>query len=111
MLIRSGKSGHVGHQDFEKRFEPLDGESLHTMWEKTAPMDTMQAIDIVLSLLIDEGVSDVGHRKNITEQGFQFGGRGHPSAQKLPGKLCDRFWQSRTVPISTKFPSDDRESL
>lgn len=66
---KMGKSGRVGHQDFEKRFKPLMGNPYNHVGENCS-YGYVQAIDIVLSLLIDEGVSDVGHRENTLNKDF-----------------------------------------
>jgi uncharacterized protein YkwD len=66
---RSGNSGHVGHRDFKRRFEPLMGNPyLHVGENCSYGYD--QAIDIVITLLIDEGVKEQGHRKNILNESF-----------------------------------------
>ena len=67
--IKTGKSGRVGHQNFKKRFEPLMGNPYNQVGENCSYGYAL-AIDIVLSLLIDEGISDVGHRKNILNVEF-----------------------------------------
>lgn len=66
---KTGKAGRVGHQGFNKRFEPLMGNPYNHVGENCS-YGYEKAIDIVLSLLIDEGISDVGHRKNILGEGF-----------------------------------------
>ena len=66
---KTGKSGRVGHQGFNKRFEPLMGNPYNHVGENCSYGYEL-AIDIVLSLLIDEGISDVGHRKNILNEEF-----------------------------------------
>jgi uncharacterized protein YkwD len=65
----SGQSGHVGHKDFNKRYGPLMGNPYGHVGENCS-YGFDQAIDIVLMLLIDEGVKDLGHRKNILNEGF-----------------------------------------
>jgi uncharacterized protein YkwD len=60
---KSGKSGHVGHQGFEARFKPLM-KKYNTVAENCAyGYDT--ATDIVLQLLIDRDIPELGHRLNI----------------------------------------------
>ena len=66
---KTGKSGRTGHQDFNKRFEPLMGNPYDHVGENCS-YGYEQAIDIVISLLIDKGVSDLGHRKNILSTHF-----------------------------------------
>ncbi|TFH26919.1 MAG: CAP domain-containing protein [Bacteroidia bacterium] len=62
--IKSGKTGLVGHQDFKKRFDSLMGNP-YTHVGENCSYGYETAIDIVISLLIDEGVQDQGHRHNI----------------------------------------------
>jgi uncharacterized protein YkwD len=66
---KSGQSGHVGHKDFKKRFEPFMGNPYTHVGENCSYGYT-RAIDIVITLLIDEGVSNLGHRKNILNAHF-----------------------------------------
>jgi len=67
--IRSGNSGHVGHRDFSRRFKPLLGNPyLHVAENCSYGYD--RAIDIVITLLIDEDVREQGHRKNILNDSF-----------------------------------------
>ena len=67
--LKSGQKGQVGHQDFNKRFEPLLGNPYMQVGENCS-YGFETAIDIVLSLLIDEGVKDKGHRQNILSEDF-----------------------------------------
>jgi len=67
--LKSGQKGRVGHQDFNKRFEPLLGNPYMQVGENCS-YGFGTAIDIVLSLLIDEGVKGKGHRKNILSEDF-----------------------------------------
>lgn len=62
--MNTGRTGRVGHQGFKRRFEPLMGNPYDRVAENCS-YGYEQAIDIVISLLIDEGVSDMGHRKNM----------------------------------------------
>lgn len=65
----SGRTGHVGHKGFEKRFEPFMGTPYSNVGEN-ASYGHASAIDIVVTLLIDEGVKNVGHRVNILNPEF-----------------------------------------
>ena len=65
----SGKSGHVGHKDFDRRFKPLMGNPYQKVGENCS-YGYEKAIDIVITLLVDEDVKNLGHRKNILNEGF-----------------------------------------
>ena len=65
----TGKKGTTGHGGFKKRFEPLMGRPYLHVGENCS-YGYERAIDIVLSLLIDEGIKDLGHRKNILAPDF-----------------------------------------
>jgi len=67
--LASGKSGKVGHQGFNKRFDPLMGNPYMRVGENCS-YGYETAGDIVISLLIDEGIKDHGHRKNILAPDF-----------------------------------------
>jgi uncharacterized protein YkwD len=67
--LESGKKGSTGHQGFKKRFEPLMGNPYMHVGENCS-YGYEKAIDIVISLLIDDGVKELGHRKNILSQDF-----------------------------------------
>ena len=66
---RSGETGHVGHRDMNKRFAPLRGNPYYA-WGENCSYGYEDAISIVITLLVDEGVRDVGHRRNILNDGF-----------------------------------------
>jgi uncharacterized protein YkwD len=66
---KSGEKGRLGHQDFNKRFEPLMGNPYNHVGENCS-YGYETALDIVISLLIDEGVKDTGHRHNILSVDF-----------------------------------------
>jgi uncharacterized protein YkwD len=65
----SGRTGHVGHKNFDKRFAPLRGNP-YTGWAENCSYGYKDAVDIVISLLIDEGIKGVGHRLNILNESF-----------------------------------------
>jgi len=66
--IWSGKKGYEGHKGFNKRFDPLMkkymevGENIY--YGQYTPLE------IVIQLLIDEGISDLGHRINLLNPKF-----------------------------------------
>ncbi len=70
---KSGRTGHVGHKDFKKRFEPVMGDPYTNVGENCS-YGYDRAIDIVISLLIDEGVENLGHRLNILRPEFNSAG-------------------------------------
>lgn len=62
----TGKKGSIGHQNVTSRFKKHAPR-----YEETAEncdYGSDKAIDIVMSLLIDEGVTDKGHRENILDK-------------------------------------------
>lgn len=67
--LQSGKKGKVGHQDFDKRFKPLLGNPYNHVGENCS-YGYETALDIVISLLIDDGVKDHGHRHNMLSPDF-----------------------------------------
>jgi uncharacterized protein YkwD len=73
--VKSGQTGHVGHKDMQKRFEPIRGNP-YFAWGENCSYGFEEAISIVMTLLIDEGIGDVGHRKNILNSGYNSVGVG-----------------------------------
>ncbi len=69
----TGASGRTGHMNFKERFEPLLGNPYSLVAENLA-YGHPAAIDIVISLLIDEGIRDLGHRRNILNPQFNSAG-------------------------------------
>lgn len=70
--IKSGKSGRQGHQGFEKRFRQA-GKSF-VAYGENCYYGRDNSLLIVLELLIDNGISDLGHRKNMLDPVFNFVG-------------------------------------
>lgn len=66
---QSGKTGHMGHKNFQKRFKPVMGNPYNHVGENCS-YGFDRAIDIVITLLIDEGVKNLGHRENILSEDF-----------------------------------------
>ena len=65
----SGKTGHTGHKNFDKRFNPFMRNPYWSVGENCS-YGYLNAIDIVISLLIDDGVKNLGHRKNTLKPDF-----------------------------------------
>lgn len=61
---KMGKSGKTGHDGMSKRLKPYGfaGENCDYGHDK--------ALDIIMSLMIDEGVPSLGHRKNILDADY-----------------------------------------
>ena len=66
---KSGENGTTGHSGFKDRFEPLMGNPYNHVGENCS-YGYEKAIDIVVSLLIDEGIKGLGHRNNILSPDF-----------------------------------------
>jgi len=66
--VKSGKTGHLGHQGFDARFKPLM-KKYNSVAENCAYGYDM-AIDIAIQLLIDEDVPSLGHRVNMLNPEF-----------------------------------------
>jgi hypothetical protein len=64
----SGKKGYEGHKGFKQRFAPMMkkyvevGENIY--------YGPYTPLEIVIQLLIDEGIEDLGHRKNLLNPRF-----------------------------------------
>jgi len=96
--LRSGEKGTTGHNEFKKRFEPLMGDPYMHVGENCS-YGYERAIDIVLSLLIDEGVKSLGHRNNILAPDFNSVG------------VAIRPHKSYRVNCVMDFGSTDRSSM
>lgn len=66
--LNSGKKGSVGHQDFDRRFKPLLGK--YTMVAENCAYGFDDGSVIAIQLLIDEGVTNYGHRKNMLSPNY-----------------------------------------
>lgn len=69
--IKFGKAGKIGHDNFAERtksLKPIFG----SMVAENCDYGSERALDIVMSLLIDEGIPDFGHRKNILDPNYKF---------------------------------------
>jgi uncharacterized protein YkwD len=65
---RSGKKGYEGHKGFKQRFTPLMEK--YTEVGENIYYGPYTPLEIVIQLLIDEGIEDLGHRKNLLSPEF-----------------------------------------
>ncbi len=65
----SGKKGEVGHTNFNKRYKKI--LKIYGQVGENCDYGSNKAIDIVLSLLIDQNVPSLGHRENILSPSFK----------------------------------------
>lgn len=65
---KSGKTGAQGHNGFEKRFKPV--VKIFDIYGENCYYGKNNALVIVIDLLIDKGIEDLGHRKNLLEPGY-----------------------------------------
>jgi uncharacterized protein YkwD len=61
---KMGKSGKIGHDGMSQRLKP------HGFAGENCDYGHDKALDIIMSLMIDEGVPSLGHRKNILEPDY-----------------------------------------
>jgi uncharacterized protein YkwD len=70
--VTSGKNGQIGHQNFAARTKNLVRK--YNGVAENCEYGTPDPIKAVINLLIDEGVPDYGHRKNILNPSFRYTG-------------------------------------
>jgi hypothetical protein len=63
--IESGKTGRRGHQGFKRRFNDL--QSTYYAYGENCYYGPDDPLAIVIKLLIDEGIADLGHRFNMLD--------------------------------------------
>ncbi len=66
--IKSGKLGREGHKGFKSRFKPV--MEIYNYVGENCYYGREEPVVIVIKLLIDEGVEDLGHRVNMLEPSF-----------------------------------------
>jgi uncharacterized protein YkwD len=64
----TGKKGTMGHENYSKRFKQFAPRYKYT--GENCDYGNSKALDIVMSLLIDDNVPDKGHRKNILKKEY-----------------------------------------
>jgi uncharacterized protein YkwD len=67
---KMGKAGKKGHDGFDKRYKPVM-KTYNQFVGENCSYGLNEAVRIVMQLLIDEGVGDSGHRKNILDPNFK----------------------------------------
>ncbi|MFN8711569.1 MAG: CAP domain-containing protein [Bacteroidota bacterium] len=63
---KSGKAGTTGHSGKKQRY----AKSPYPYWGENCSYGYSDALDIVMQLLIDDGIKNLGHRKNILNPKF-----------------------------------------
>jgi ribosomal protein S18 acetylase RimI-like enzyme len=66
--IESGKSGQAGHKGFSRRYKPML-EKYNTVGEN-CDYGNHSPLQVVMRLLIDEDISDLGHRHNMLDESY-----------------------------------------
>ncbi len=70
--LSMGKSGKTGHDKMDKRMKGW--QKINNIIGENCSYGEETAFGIVMQLMIDEGVSNLGHRKNILNPSFQLVG-------------------------------------
>lgn len=65
-----GAKGYVGHRNFTKRFK--SNSVKYAVYGENCSYGFDTPIDILMQLLIDENVPDLGHRKNILSKEYKY---------------------------------------
>lgn len=59
------RTGQYGHQNIQKRYAIVNKEMKYFTYAENCGYHDENTLDAFMSLLIDEGIRDLGHRKNI----------------------------------------------
>ena len=70
--IEMGKKGFTGHRSFTSRFK--NNKIKYDFTGENCSYGYNSALDIIMQLLIDKGIPDYGHRKNLLSNDFQYTG-------------------------------------
>lgn len=62
------RTRQYGHQNVQKRYMTVNKEMKHLTYAENCGYHDENVLDAFMSLLIDEGIRDVGHRKTILNQ-------------------------------------------
>lgn len=70
--LEMGRKGFTGHRSFTSRFK--NNNVKYDFTGENCSYGYNSALDIIMQLLIDEGIPDYGHRKNLLSKDFQYTG-------------------------------------
>jgi uncharacterized protein YkwD len=68
--VYCGKRGEIDHKNFEKRCAIIQQKLKHGYVGENCGYGWDAGLDFVMDLLIDEGISSLGHRKNLLNSRF-----------------------------------------
>jgi hypothetical protein len=77
----NGKKGLTGHQNFNARFKKYAPQ--YRVKGENCDYGNNQAMEVIMSLLIDEDVPDAGHRRNMLEKDYKSIGVAYAPHTKL----------------------------
>lgn len=96
-----GKMGKVGHDNYDKRFKSVN--SKYNPNGENCDYGSNDPMEIVMDLLIDEGVSSHGHRKNILSKNFNcYGGALKEHSKYTYNYVMDFGYDVSLVPIKKR---------
>ena len=76
----NGKKGLEGHQNYNQRFKKYASQFAYN--GENCDYGNENALDVVMSLLIDEDVPGAGHRMNILDKNFKYIGVAYAKHKK-----------------------------
>ncbi|MGL5890251.1 MAG: CAP domain-containing protein [Bacteroidia bacterium] len=88
---KSGKSGAVGHGGKKQRY----AKSPFPYWGENCSYGYSDALGIVMQLLIDDGIKNLGHRKNILDPKFTHIGVGIRKHKRYEWNCVQNFGGSK----------------
>ena len=103
----SGKKGVVGHTNFSQRFKKFNSKQVDTYGEN-CDYGNKRGVDAFMSLLIDENVSNLGHRRNILNQNFFYLGVGFAPHTKYGNNMVMEFCSHYFDEISSQPKKKNR---
>lgn len=85
----SGKTGHVGHRGYNQRSDKYCKE--YTYYSENCDYGVDDPLEVVIDLLIDEGVPSKGHRENILDPKMDAIGVGYAPHKKYDVNVVCEF--------------------